>query len=105
MGKVCEQLTVRHVYSAGLLCRILGGDRHRRQADPSSLDSLPLGEPAPPQAVRSHLLAEALRYSAASFLFALLRIRGSIVQVGDDALGDGEGGVDGRHTAVDGALE
>ena len=32
-----------------------------RQAHPRSLDSLPLGESTPPQAMRSHLLAEALK--------------------------------------------
>jgi len=31
-----------------LLDRLLGGNRHRRAADPRSLDSLPLGRSTPP---------------------------------------------------------
>src|SRR5215211_5679153 len=44
-----------------MLDRLLGRDYHCRQAHTRSLDSLPLGESTPPQAMRSHLLAEVLR--------------------------------------------
>src|SRR5215211_7502487 len=43
-----------------MLDRLLGRDYHCRQAHTRSLDSLPLGESTPPQAMRSHLLAEVL---------------------------------------------